>query len=256
VLRENRVRRALQKGETVFGTMVQEMRTPSVAQALAAAGLDFLMIDLEHGAFDLETVADICQVARLAGIVPLVRASDHGYPWLARPLDVGAMGVMVPRVESRAQVEELAQMVRYPPAGRRGCAVTLRQTEFSRVPVQEWIAWANAETLFIAQIEERSAIEEIEGIVSVPGVDVALIGPNDLSISLGVPGQVDHPIMQEAMTRVVEAAARHGVASGLHIADLSTLRAWQGRGMRFLMYSNEVGLMRQAAEQAARTVRG
>ncbi|MCL6429831.1 MAG: aldolase [Anaerolineae bacterium] len=256
MLRENRVKRALQKGGTVFGTMVQEMRTPSVAQALATAGLDFLMIDLEHGAFNLETVADICQVARLAGIVPLVRVSDHGYPWLARPLDIGAMGLMVPRIESRAQVEEMVRMVKYPPVGRRGCAVTLRQTEFNRVSVPEWLSWANAETLFIAQIEEKSAIEEIEAIVSVPGVDVALIGPNDLSISLGVPGEIHHPAMQAAMARVVEAAAKHGVASGLHTADLSTLRAWQGKGMRFLMYSNEIGLMRQAAGQAAQTIRG
>ncbi|MDI7277182.1 MAG: aldolase/citrate lyase family protein [Anaerolineae bacterium] len=256
MLRENRVKRALRRGESVFGTMLLEVRTPSVVQTLAAAGLDFVMIDLEHGAFGLETVADICQVARLAGIVPLVRVTDHGYPWLARPLDAGAMGLMVPRIESRAQVETLVRAVRYPPLGGRGCSVTPRQTEFERVPVQDWLSWANEETLFIAQIEEKAAVEEIDGILSVPGVDAALIGPNDLSISLGVPGQIDHPAMQEAMARVVEAAARHGVASGLHVGDLAVLRAWQARGMRLLMYSNDTGLLRQAAEQAVRTIRG
>ncbi len=119
----------------------------------------------------------------------------------------------------------------------------------------EWMAWANAETLLIIQIELCAAVEDIDGILSVPGVDVALIGPHDLSVSLGVPGQIDHPTMQAALGRVVEAAARHGVASGLHTRDMEALRAWQARGMRFLMYSNEIGLLRQAAEQALKTLR-
>ncbi|MGQ9683554.1 MAG: HpcH/HpaI aldolase family protein [Anaerolineae bacterium] len=256
MLRENKVKRVLKQGGTVFGTMVQEVRTPCVAQALAAAGLDFMLMDLEHGAFCLETVADMAQVARLSGITPLVRVSDHDYPYLARPLDAGAMGLMVPRIESRAQVEAVVRSIRYPPEGRRGCAVTARQTEFGTVGVKDWIAWANAETLLIIQIEEKAAIEDLEGILSVPGVDVALIGPNDLSISLGVPGEVGHPVMQAAMERVVEVAARYGVASGMHVRDLSLLRTWQARGMRFLMYANEMLLMRQAAEQAAKALRG
>ncbi len=255
MLRENRVKRALKKGETVCGTMVNELRTSCIAQVLASAGLDFFMMDLEHGPFTLETVADIGQVARLAGIVPLVRVPDYAYPWLARPLDAGIMGLMVPRIESRAQVEGVVRAIKYPPMGRRGCAVTARQTEFGSAPVQEWLSWANAETLLIVQIEEKAAVEDIDGILSVPGVDVALIGPNDLSISLGVPGQTNHPLMQAAMQRVVDAAERHGVASGLHIRDLAALKAWQAKGMRFLMYSNDVGLLRQAAEQAAQAIR-
>lgn len=254
--RENRVKRALQRGEVVFGTMLQEMRTPCIAQVLAAAGLDFLMVDLEHGVFGLEAVADIAQTARLAGIVPLARVPHYDYPWLARPLDAGVMGLMVPRIESRAQVEGVANCIKYPPAGRRGCAITARQVEFGSVGVQEWLAWANAETLLIAQIEERAAVEEIDAILSVPGVDVALIGPNDLSISLGVPGQHGHPAMRAAMERVVEAAERHGVASGLHTGDLDELRAWQAKGMRFLMYANEVVMLRRAAQQAAEAIRG
>ena len=253
--RENRVRRALLRGETVVGTMVQELRTPCLAQVLAAAGFDFFMMDMEHGAFSLETVADLAQVGRLAGIVPLVRVPDHGYPWLARPLDAGVMGLMVPRIESRVQVEAVVQAIRYPPAGRRGCGGLTRQVEFGPVSVQEWLGWANEETLLIVQIEERAALEDIDGILSVPGVDVALVGPNDLSISLGVPGEHGHPIMRAAMERVVEAAARHGVASGLHVRDLEVLTSWRARGMRFLMYSSDVGMLRQAGEEGVRALR-
>jgi 2-keto-3-deoxy-L-rhamnonate aldolase RhmA len=108
----------------------------------------------------------------------------------------------------------------------------------------------------IIQIEEKAAMEDLDGILSVPGVDVALIGPNDLSIALGLAGQIDHPVLQAAMEQVVEVAARHGVASGIHLRDLALLRVWKEKGMRFLMYANEVILLRQAAEQAAKAVRG
>jgi len=255
MLREYKVKRALLRGEQVVGTMVQEVRNPCIAQVLASAGLDFFMLDLEHGAFTLDQVADIAQVGRLAGIIPLVRVPDDDYPWLARPLDAGVMGLMVPRVQNRAQVEAAVSTIKYPPVGRRGCAVTARQTEFGSVPVKEWMNWANQETLFIAQIEERAAVEDIDGILSVPGVDVALIGPNDLSISLGFPGQTDHPTVQAAIERVVQSAARHHVASGLHIRDLEALKTWRDKGMRFLMYSNEVGLLRDAAASAAKALR-
>lgn len=256
MLRENRVKHALMEGKSVVGTMVSEFRDISVAQVLASAGLDFFIMDLEHGSFALETVADVAQVARLAGITPFVRVPDHAYPWLARPLDAGVMGLMVPRIETRAQAEAVARAIKYPPVGGRGCSITARQTEFGTASLPGWLEWANAETLLILQIEEKSAVEDIDGILSVPGVDVALIGPNDLSISLGVPGQVKSATMHGAMQRVVDAAARHGVAAGLHTADLEQLLAWRDRGMRFLMYANEVRLLRAAAEQAAKALRG
>ncbi len=256
MLRENAVKRALREGKTVVGTMLSDLRDPSLAQVLAAAGLDFIIIDMEHGSYSLETVADIAQVARLAGIMPFLRVPDHAYPWLARPLDAGLMGLMVPRIESRSQVEAVVAACTYPPLGRRGCAITGRQTEFGAAPLVEWLAWANAETLLIIQIEERAAVDDIDGILSVPGVDVALVGPNDLSISLGVPGQMQSPVMQAAMQRAIDAATRHGVAPGLHAHDLQALTAWRDRGMRFLTYTNELGLLRSAAEQAARALRG
>ena len=251
MLRENRVKRALWRGEVVVGTMVQEMRNPCVAQVLASAGLDFFMIDMEHGNFALQTVADIVQVARLSGIMPFARVPDDDYPWLTRPLDAGIMGLMVPRIRSRAQVEAIVQAIKYPPVGQRGCGGLGRQTEFDSVPVDEWIPWANGETLLILQIEQQEAIENIDDILGVAGVDVALIGPNDLSISLGLPGQRAHPTAQAAWARVVAAAARHGVASGLHIGDTDLLRTWRDKGMRMLMCDRDIGLMQKAAHQVA-----
>ncbi len=256
MLRENKVKRALQEGKSVVGTMVSEFRDPCVAQVLAAAGLDYFIMDMEHGSYSLETIADMAGMARLAGIMPFMRVPDHAYPWLCRPLDSGVMGLMVPRIESRAQVEEVVRCIKYPPVGKRGCSVSARQVEFGAAPVQDWLAWANAQTLLIVQIEEKAAIEDLEGIVSVPGVDVALVGPADLSISLGVPGESRSATMQAAMVKVVEVCARHGVASGLHSPDLQWLMEWRDRGMRFLMYSNEMKLLRGAADEAAKALRG
>ena len=235
----------------MVGTMVQEMRNPCVAQVLASAGMDFFMIDMEHGNFTLQTVADIAQVARLSGIMPFARVPDDDYPWLARTLDAGIMGLMVPRIRFPAQAEAIVQAIKYPPLGRRGCGGLGRQTEFGSVPVQDWMKWANAETLLILQIEQQEAIENIDGILSVAGVDVALIGPNDLSISLGFPGQRTHPTAQAAWAWVVDTAARHGVASGLHIGDTDLLRTWRDKGMRMLMCDREIGLMQKASHQVA-----
>lgn len=256
MLRENRVKHALKEGQSVVGTMISEFRDIAVAQVLASAGLDFFIMDMEHGSFSVETVADVAQVGRLAGIMPFMRVPDHAYPWLCRPLDAGVMGLMVPRIETRAQLEAVVRAIKYPPVGKRGCAITARQTEFGSASVQEWLAWANAETLLIVQIEERSAVEDIDNILSVPGVDVALIGPNDLSISMGVPGQVTSDTMQAAIQKVVDAAARNGVASGIHTPNLEQLMGWRDKGMRFLMYANEVRLLRAATEQAVRALRG
>jgi 2-keto-3-deoxy-L-rhamnonate aldolase RhmA len=256
MMRENKVKRALQRGETVIGTMVSELRNPVVAQVLAAAGLDFFMIDGEHGVHDLQTVADMVQMGRLAGIIPLMRVPDHAYTFLTKPLDAGVMGIMVPRVESRAQAEEIVRCIKYPPVGKRGCGgIGGRQSEFTGAPLTDWLTWANQETLLVIQIEERAAVEDIEGIASLPGVDVLLIGPNDLSISLGVPGQYTHPLMQQAMDRVVQTAARHGVATGMHARNSSLVRTWRDKGMRFLMCDTDLGLLQRATEDLIKTLR-
>ena len=183
---ENKLKRLLKSGGTAIGTMVCDTRTPAIARALHVAGFDFFILDTEHGSFSLETVSDMMQMARMEGITPIVRVPDFSYPFIARTLDAGAMGVMVPRVKTRAQVEQIVRAVKYPPMGERGMMNARTNTDYRGMTIGEYGAQANQETMVIVQIETREAVEDIDAILAVPGVDAALMGPADLSVSLGV----------------------------------------------------------------------
>jgi 2-keto-3-deoxy-L-rhamnonate aldolase RhmA len=253
-MRENKVKRALKRGETVFGTMIQEVRSPSIAQILAVAGFDFFFIDMEHGPYSIESVADIIGAARLAGIAPFVRVPDLDYYLLSRPLDAGAQGLMVPRVDTPDQVRKMVSYMKYPPVGERGCAVVRGHSDFRSEPVKEFIEWANQESLVIVQIESKMAIDHIEEMVSIPGVDVALIGPNDLSISLGIPGETSHPSEIAAIEKMVAACNKHGVAAGIHLGNVDQLKDWMKKGMRFITYSSDLNFL-LGSRQGVQTLR-
>ncbi|MFQ5857367.1 MAG: HpcH/HpaI aldolase/citrate lyase family protein [Anaerolineae bacterium] len=253
-MRDNLVRQALRRGETVIGSMVTEMRSPAVALLFASAGFDFFFIDMEHGSYDMTTVADIIKVARLAGICPMVRVPDPEYHLMSRPLDAGAQGLMIPRVETREAVEHVVRSVRYPPEGVRGCSIARGHNEYRGAPLAEFTEHANENVLVVVQIERRRAVEDIDDLLSVPGVDVALIGPQDLAVSLGTMDP-QHPDTEHAVQRVVDAAQRHGIAAGIHSRDVEVLRMWQERGMRMLTCSTDADFVSQGAQAAVNALR-
>jgi len=248
-MRENRVKSALRRGQAVIGTMATEVKSPGFAQICAAAGFDFLFIDTEHGTYSLAEMGALIQMCRQVGVVPLVRVPDLAYHLIARVLDAGAMGVMVPRIETAEQVETMVSYVRYPPLGVRGSGGGGR-TEYGMVggSVAELVERLNNETLIVAQIERKRAIKNIESIAAVPGLDVCLVGPVDLSISLGVAGDLDHPLVQDAIGKVVGACASHGIASGGHLPP-SALEHWWRQGMRMLMCNSDIGMLRAGCQE-------
>ncbi len=254
-MKENKVRRALREGKTVLGTMVVEFTSPEVARMLAAAGFDYIFIDTEHGAFDHESVTNIIRAGRSMDLTCLVRVPDNAYHLIARTLDLGAHGIMVPRTETREQVENIIRAAKYPPWGSRGFGVRPIITDYELSPAADQIEHLNEDTIVIAQIESKRAIDDIEDLLSVNGVDVALIGPNDLSISLGVPGEHMHASMIEAIQKVVDTCAQKGIASGIHVRDMSVLQFWMERGMTFITCDTDVGLLISAAMQAVNTLR-
>ena len=254
-MKKNRVKQALKEGKTVIGTMITEFRTPEIARMMAAAGFDFIFIDTEHSPFTLETVVDVVRVCRSVELVCLVRVPDAEYHPIARTLDAGADGLMIPRVETREVVEQIVQASKYPPWGVRGYGLRAIITNYENAGVRDWIEWLNENTMIVIQIERRRAIENIDQLISVKGVDAAFIGPNDLSISLGVPGQLDHPRMVEAIQGVVDACKRHDIASGIHVRDLQKLLYWKERGMRLLTYSTDASMSMSAATEAVRELR-
>ncbi len=251
----NHAKARLREGGTVLGTMISEMWTEEVAYVLAAAGFDFLVIDTEHGSADMETVQRISRAARGVGVAPLVRVTEISYACIARPLDAGALGLMVPHVETAADARQIVRCAKHQPVGERGFGLRSAVTDYTGIPVAEAIAWSNAETMLMAQVESRRCLDNLEEIAAVPGIDVLLIGPTDLSIALGVPGQLLDPTMQEAYRHVVAVASRHGIAAGIHPSEMAVAQHARDLGMRCLMFSSEVRLLLGAARQAVQALR-
>jgi 2-keto-3-deoxy-L-rhamnonate aldolase RhmA len=187
-VKPNALRQKLSEGKPVYGTMLQDLRSPTVVQLMAKAGFDFLFIDTEHGPYSLETVADLVRSMRLVGITPLVRVTDNVPYLISRILDLGAQGFMVPRIETRTEVERVVESALFPPLGKRGLSVDKGQNDFMGQEAWSFSEQANRENLIILQIERQQAVEAIDDLISVPGVGAALIGPNDLSLSMGLRG--------------------------------------------------------------------
>ena len=251
----NHVKQALTDGRLQLGTGYWQMRSPEVARLLAAAGFDWAFVDTEHGGFDLETVQDICRVSRLAGLSPIVRVGDLQYPLIARALDCGADGIIFPRVEDPGLLAQAVSWTRFPPVGVRGYGLSLHQLDYQTQSFPQVIAHVNANTMVVFQIETRRAFDLREELLSVPGIDAVMVGPADLSISLGVPGEFEHPLVVETVDAIVESCLRHGVAPGIQTRNLKLAQFWRDRGMRFLGCSNELAMLWERAGEIVRTLR-
>lgn len=255
IIPPNLLRERLSQGQLAIGTMLVELRQPSVMTMLANAGFDFVLIDNEHGPFSVETIADLSRSARDAGVTPIVRIPELTYAHVAQALDGGAQGIMLPRVTARAQVEECVRFMKYPPAGRRGAVLARGHTGFRAGPLAETLVVANRESFLIVQIETAEAVAHLDEILSVPGVDAALVGPTDLSLALGVPGSTDAPALIQAIERTMAACQTHGVLPAIHTNDVAMTAGWARRGMRLVSISSEAGLLMAGARQAIAAIR-
>ena len=255
-MRINQLKKLLSEGKTVYGTMVVDWRSPGIAQIFALAGFDFMFIDMEHSPFSTETMADMIRAARLSGIVPLVRPSDHAYFLISRALDAGAQGLMVPRVETPEQAAEVVSCAKYPPEGRRGCALSMAHTDYGAVDRKEYVSRANDEVLLILQIESRRAVESVDERAAAEGVDALLVGPADLSLSYGLPGETTHPTVVGAIDRVLKTALERGIHCGIHLGNVDELIRWKEKGMRIISYSTDISMMKEASRRGLERLKG
>jgi 2-keto-3-deoxy-L-rhamnonate aldolase RhmA len=255
VIPDNRAKAALKAGKLLMGTMLADIRQPSIMQILVNAGFDFTIIDNEHGAFGIESIADLSRMARILGLTPVVRVPDLAYPYVAQSLDAGAQGIMLPRVTHPDQVHQALEIMKYPPVGKRGTAMSRGQSDFRAGPLAENLAHANANTLLMVQVETAEALRHLDEIVAIEGVDVLFIGPTDLSIALGVAGQSDAPELVSAIERVLERCKAHGVATAIQANDLAYAKRWVERGMEIISYSSEIGLLAAAASAGIQAIR-
>jgi len=237
----NRFRQRLQQGEVLLGQMVLELFTPGIGPMLAACGMDFVIFDMEHGRCDITLLAEMVAACRGSEIFPIARVPDVQYAPLSRPLDLGARGVMVPRVETKQQAEDIVSQLKYAPLGRRGVALGIAH-DLYRAGTAEFFAQANEEIAVILLLETETAFESLDEIVAVPGVDVAWVGHYDLTVSLGIPAQFEHPRFLAAMDALIAACRRHGVAPGFLPPSPESAVHWIGKGFRAISLGSDIGV--------------
>ena len=254
-MRVNLTRERLDKGETVFGCGLQVYRSPEICRAFAAAGFDYVFIDMEHGTFDLETVQDMIKAALDAGITPIVRVAELLYSLMARLLDAGAQGIILPRVEDPRLLETAMSWMRFPPEGVRGYGVNPTMIGYEARSFAEIIEHQNRNTVSVIQFETVKAMERADELLSVRGVDIAMVGPADLSISLGVPGQFDHPLLISTVDGLIEKCVKHHVVPGIQTRAAAMAKFWAERGMRFVGAGGEHGLLLEKARETVSALR-
>lgn len=251
----NRIKSALASGETVTGIMVSELKTPMLGAILDAAGLDFAIIDQEHGAYGPDALAALVAGFRGGHCLPLVRVPEVRREHFLTPLELGVAGILVPRVESRAQAEDVVRFGRYPPVGDRGVSLCRAHTGFRRVDKDTYTAQANADVLLMIQIETEAAIERLDEILATPGIDMAFIGPSDLAISCGVDGSLRAPEMRALVDRIVEGARAHAVAVGIHTYDMEVAAELAARGVGLISCNTDVNALLKNLGASVETLR-
>lgn len=235
--KKNTLKKKLAKRVITLGSWVT-LGHPSVAEVMAAAGFEWLTVDMEHSAITLAEAQHLIQVIELAGCVPLVRVGFNDPNLIKRVMDAGAHGVIVPQVNSVKEAKLAVSAVRYPPEGTRG--VGLARAQGYGTDFEEYKKWNDRESIVIVQVENIRAVDAIDEILSVDGVDGFIVGPYDLSASLGVPGQFTHPAFLKAMKRVQGAIGKNpGVSAGFHVVppEPDLVREKISEGYTFLAYS-------------------
>ena len=243
--------------DVLVGGCVMDSRSGAVVEAYHEAGFDFMMVDREHTALNSETILEHIRLARALGFPCLVRVADNTYAELNRTLDQMPDGIFVPRIRTRANVEHIIETVKYPPLGKRGVGA-------STCPAGKYMGWSsvaemvetlNRTTVVGIQIETKEALENLDAILSVPGVDVAVVGNDDLSTGMGIPGQFTTDTYRDAVKEVIKSCLKHNVMPGIAAGDPELVRYWAGQGMKMFWSAADICLLWSGAAKCRAALR-
>lgn len=239
----------LKNGELIRGTMLSELSTPNIVRIMKTAGFDFIIVDCEHGYFDFSQVAMIASVANGFGMTMLVRVSSISKDNIAKVLDMGVDGLLVPMVNTVEDARHVVSLVKYPPMGGRGISTTRAHTNYNPPPLDQYVEQANSRTIILAQIESREGVENSSQIAAVEGIDALMVGPNDMAVDFGNPGMLETPEITRAIERVIESARNAGKPSGIIDSHIPFLQKWWAKNMSVFSCSSEVGMIMTTAKQ-------
>jgi len=247
-MRGNILKEKLAKGEVVLGTFVRSAE-PAICEVLALCGFDFVVLDGEHSPLSIRELADLVRVADGVNLPAIIRVSQNAPFPIMQALDVGASGVQVPQVNSVKEALDLVSYAKYYPIGNRGFAVTHRAALYGFNSPIEYAKKANSNTLVVCYVETREAVECIEEIAKIAGIDVLFVGPFDLSQSYNVPGEINHPEVQKAIEKVLSACDASDKVAGTIARNIDEAKLRIRQGFRYLCYSSDLGMLAQAGRE-------
>lgn len=238
-----------------MGVMCLEFATPGIGPLSASAGAEFAVFDMEHTGWGLETIRMLAATSRASDLVPIVRVPATDYHFIAHALDVGAMGLVIPLVGTAKQAQLAVECAKYPPAGRRGCAFNLSHDDYQGGDLTAKMKHSNDNVLLIAQIETAEGLANVDAIAAVEGIDALWIGQFDLTTSLGIPAQFDHPLFVEGTRKILDACHKNNKAATLAVMDPQQLAEGPTNGFRLLVYAADVWIYQQALRRCFRGIR-
>ena len=246
-MKKNLTKQKIKEGKTAYGVFVP-MWSPVIVEIIGHIGFDFALLDAEHSPIGPESCEHMVRAAECVNITPITRVAMNIRQNILRYLDIGALGVQMPMINSRAEVESVIESVKYPPDGRRGLAAVRAADYGLSRSLSDYVKEANWETMIVVQMETLQAVENLGEILAVPGIDVIFIGPTDLSSAMGYPGQVNHPEVQKMIDCLVKEIRAAGKAAGTTAYDHDTLKRCKEQGFQYITYSIAPMLVKSGRE--------
>ncbi len=250
-MRPSRTKAKLSRGEPVMVTTLH-LTDPSVYELVSLMGFDCIWMDMEHHTYGLETAAGLMRAARVGVADIVARPAKGEFMRMQRMLEAGAQGIMYPRCDSAEEAAEVVRWAKFAPQGARGCDAANPDAPYLTMPLEKYLSAANRETFIVIQIEQQHALDQVEQIAAVEGVDVLLLGPGDFSILSGIPGQFDHPLIQDALRRIAEAAKNAGKHWGCPTFSVEHTRQILQMGGRFICHQADILMIKSGLEQLQR----
>ena len=252
----NKLKEALLAGKPQIGVQISHIRSIEIPRILGAAGFHWAFIDGEHGVYHAESIYDLNKVCALCGVTPVVRVASLQYDLIARTLDTGAQGIIFPRVESVELLEQAVAWTKFPPLGVRGFGLGAVHMDYQRMTIPATMELVHREALNVLQIESVKAFEMRDELLSVKGVDAVLVGPADLSISMGIPGEFTNPKLVDTVEKIRDACLKHNVIPGIHNRGADMAKFWIDRGMKLVGCGNEAVMLFEKASENAKALLG
>ena len=253
---KNIAKEKILKNELCLGVGLRQTRTADIGKIMSTCGYDWLFIDMEHNSMDIDMASQISVAAQDAGITPIVRVPDFAHHHATRVLDCGAMGIVFPHVDDVATAKRLVSNCLYPPKGHRSMTGVLPQLDFKQKPIAEVAKLINDNMLIVIMLESPEAISNVDSIAAVEGVDVILIGTNDLCMEMGIPGDYNNTKVKEAYSKVIEACKKYGKTPGMGgVYNEELMSEYIGMGMKFILSGSDLSFMMQSASQRSNKLR-